>query len=110
MDKASQNDNAPINLMAESNLSYWLKYLCRFFLVETGANEEGLRLFHSAMVREPEAKSPKARAPSPQTKIQQRAAVIAKETWQVARAEKVSRVYCDLVSATDKDDRQSYSA
>jgi hypothetical protein len=73
------------------------KSLCRF-LFETGADEEGLRLFHSAMANEPEAKSREPHAGSPKTKIQQRAAIIAKETWPVAVTGKVLPGYNDLSS------------
>jgi hypothetical protein len=70
------------------------KSLFRFLLFETGADEEGLRLLHSAIQ--------KARAPSAKTKIQLRAAAIVKETAEVASTVKVSPVYVDVVSAKYK--------
>jgi hypothetical protein len=80
------------------NLLYWLKHFCRFLLVEKGVGEESVRLFHSAIVNEPETKSRKGRAPSPKTKIQLRAATISKETWQVAVTGKILPGYDDLSS------------
>lgn len=86
----------------DHNLLYWLKCLCRFFLIEKGQDEKNVRLFHSAMVNEPETNSRKARAHSPQTKIQQRAAAIVEETAQVAITGNVLPGYCDSFSGQYK--------
>ena len=83
-------------------LKYWLKYLCGFLLAEKGADEEGVRLFHSAMVNEPDTKSRKAHAHSTQTKIQQRAAAIVEETAQVAITGNVLPGYYDSFSGDYK--------
>ena len=74
------------------------KSLCRSFF-EMGADEEALRLFISNhLVNAPETKTREARAHAPKTKIQQRAARIAKETWQVGVTGKVLPGYYDLSS------------
>jgi len=78
-----------------------LKSLCRSFL-EVGADEEALGGFLPVLLKEPETKSPKARAHSPQTKLQQRADAIVEETWQVARIGNVLPGYYDSLSGECK--------
>lgn len=68
-----------------------------------GADEDALRLFISDhLVNAPKTKTRDARAHSPKTKIQQRAASIGKETWQVAVTGKVSPGYYDWFSGQYK--------
>jgi hypothetical protein len=69
-----------------------LASLFREFL-EEGADEKALRLFLAVLVDEPASKSPKTHAPK--TEIQQRAAEIAKETWQVASTGEILPGYYD---------------